>query len=208
MAGKEQAIAYANSNLEYANKLFVENLTTAYRDNLVNVLDLCCGPAYVPVMLVKQLPDAKITAVDGSAEMLKLANQIVDKEGVRKQITLLQGTIPGLDLAEHVYDAVISKDSLHHFHDPNTLWEEIKRLGKPGAAVYVMDLFRRTGPQEARMLVNTLTPGQSPLLQADFYNSLLAAFTVEEVKGQIKDAKLDLAVEQYGDYHLVVHGKL
>ena len=37
---------------------------------------------------------------------------------------------------------MLSKDLLHHLPDPMVLWEEIKRLGRPGAAVYVMDLVR------------------------------------------------------------------
>jgi hypothetical protein len=43
-------------------------------------------------------------------------------------------------------------------------------------------------------------------LRRDFYNSLLAAFTVEEVRLQTAD--LNLTVEEISDRHLFVYGSI
>ena len=35
---------------------------------------------------------------------------------------------------------------------------------------------------------------EDPILQRDFYNSLLAAFSLDEVRQQLRDAELELTV--------------
>jgi len=103
---------------------------------------------------------------------------------------------------------VLSKDLLHHLPDPMVLWNEAKRLGRPGAAVYVMDLIRPDTPQDARNIVESVAPDEHPILKEDFYNSLCAAFTVEEAKAQVRQAGLPLEVTQVSDRHMVIKGLL
>jgi hypothetical protein len=89
------------------------------------------------------------------------------------------------------------------------LWEEIKRLAKPGAAVYVMDLFRPESKEKAREIVESAAGKEHPLLKEDFYNSLLAAFPIEEVRGQLAQADLqELSAEIASDRHWRVSGRL
>jgi hypothetical protein len=49
---------------------------------------------------------------------------------------------------------------------------------------------------------------EHPILQQDFYNSLLAAFTPDEVRAQLAEAGLRLTVALAGDRHLLVKGTL
>jgi SAM-dependent methyltransferase len=153
-------------------------------------------------------PDIRITAIDGSAAMIELARQAVRRANLQGRITAMQGYIPGLALDQHGFDAILSKDLLHHLPEPMVLWSEAWRLGRPGAAVYVMDLIRPATPQDARNIVNTVAPDEHPILKEDFYNSLCAAFTVEEAKAQVKRAGLALEVAQVSDRHMVIKGLL
>ena len=56
--------------------------------------------------------------------------------------------------------------------------------------------------------VETVAGNEQPILKEDFYNSLCAAFTVEEVRSQIKQAGLDLDVIQISDRHMLIRGLL
>ncbi len=124
------------------------------------------------------------------------------------RITLFHGYVPNLALEHHSFDAVLSKDFLHHLPDPMALWSEIKRLGEPGAAVYVMDLIRPETPDAARSIVERVAPEEDPVLKDDFFASLCAAFTVEEIREQLETAALPLRVIRATDRHWVISGYL
>jgi ubiquinone/menaquinone biosynthesis C-methylase UbiE len=149
-----------------------------------------------------------ITALDGSASMLAIARTAVRAAGVDRRVTLLHARIPGPPPSSHSFDAVLSKDMLHHLPDPSVLWSEVKRLGRPGAAVHVMDLVRPESEAAAQAMVREGTGSEPPVLQRDFYNSLLAAFTLDEVRRQLRDAGLELRVARAGVRHMVITGTL
>ena len=86
------------------------------------------------------------------------------------------------------------------------LWTEITRLGRPGAAVYVMDLVRPDTVEAAEAMVKDGAGSEDPILQRDFYNSLLAAFTMDEVRAQVAAARLDLTVGPIGVRHMLIRG--
>lgn len=208
MDGREEAAAYARADFSDSNQSFVERVIARVGGRLSRVVDLGCGPADVPVRLARAASAAHITAVDGSEEMLSLARQAVRAARLTECITLHHGRVPGLPLPEHSFDAVLSKDMLHHLPDPQALWSEVRRLGRPGAAVCVMDLVRPSSPLEAREIVERVSSREHRLLKEDFYNSLCAAFTVEEVRAQLRAADLSLAVEQLGGRHMAIEGVL
>ena len=124
----------------------------------------------------------------------------------RDRIELMQGYVPGVALKARSFDAVLSKDLLHHVPDPSVLWKEIARLGRPGAVVYVMDLVRPPTPEEAHRIVHRVAAREDPILREDFYNSLCAAFTVDELREQVAAAGLDLEVRQASDRHALISG--
>jgi SAM-dependent methyltransferase len=203
-----QSVAYANADFSTSNQLFVDSLLRDFPAHLGAVVDIGCGPADVVIRLAKAVTDARITALDGSAPMIALARLATRAAGVDNQITLLHTRIPGPPPGEHGFDAVLSKDLLHHLPDPTVLWNEAKRLGRPGAAVYVMDLVRPESKQAARAMVKEGAGSENPILQRDFYNSLLAAFTIDEVRSQLSAAGLDLTVGTIGVRHMLIKGAL
>jgi ubiquinone/menaquinone biosynthesis C-methylase UbiE len=208
MDDRDAANAYARADFSDSNQAFVDDLLERYGDRIARVLDLGTGPADVPVRLTRAARAAHVTAVDGSAEMLSLARESVHKAKLTGRITLHLGHLPGLALPERSFDTVLCKDMLHHLPDPQALWHEIRRLGRAGAVVYVMDLIRPDSPLEAREIVERVAASEHPLLKEDFYNSLCAAFTLEEVRMQLATAGLALKVARAGDRHMAVRGLL
>jgi ubiquinone/menaquinone biosynthesis C-methylase UbiE len=206
MDDERQSVAYAKADFSASNQFFVDSLIRDFPGHLRRALDIGCGPGDVVLRLARTAPDVHITAIDGSAPMIALARDAVRAAGLDGRITLVQGYLPGVLLESTAFDAVLSKDLLHHLPDPAVLWKEITRLGRPGAAVYVMDLVRPETPDAARRIVDDVAAGEDPILREDFYNSLCAAFTLDEVRGQLIDAGLALRVAQVSDRHMVVKG--
>jgi hypothetical protein len=72
----------------------------------------------------------------------------------------------------------------------------------------VMDLVRPDSPLEAREIVERVSAQEDPILKEDFYNSLCAAFTVDEVRAQLRVAGLSLQVEKVTDRHMRIQGRI
>lgn len=208
MDGEAEASAYARADFADSNQWYADHFTAEYPTHLREIVDLGCGPADVTLRIAQLAPHAHIMAVDGSAPMLEFARKSLHAAHLSNRVEIHLGRLPGLSLPEHHFDAVLSKDMLHHLPDPQVLWSEVRRLGRPGAAVYVMDLIRPDSPLEAKEIVEQVAAREPPVLKQDFYNSLCAAFTVEEVRSQLKSAGLPLTVEQVTDRHMRVKGLL
>lgn len=206
MEDEEQVQAYTRADFSDSNSAFVDRLLSALPGKVYTCLDLGCGPAPLDVLLCHRLPGVRITAVDGSAAMVGQARRLIAGEGCEKQISVLQDLIPGLDLPDHRFDVVFSKDVLHHLADPAPLWNEALRLLRPGGCLVVADLVRPASRQAAHALVERYAAAEAPLLQEDFLNSLLAAFTMEEVREQVRAAGLPFSVEPLGTRHFIVCG--
>jgi ubiquinone/menaquinone biosynthesis C-methylase UbiE len=208
MDDDQQSIAYAKADFSTSNQLYVDSLLRDFPTQLRAVVDIGCGPADVVIRLAKAAPQAAITAIDGSAPMIALGRTAAREAGVDDRLTLLHTRIPGPPPVSQSFDAVLSKDLLHHLPDPLVLWNEVKRLGRPGAAVYVMDLVRPDTKEIAHAMVKEGAGSEHPILQHDFYQSLLAAFTMDEVRAQVAAADLDLTVAPIGVRHKLVKGTL
>ena len=208
MDDDRQARAYAHADFSTSNQWFVDHLVADFPTALRSVVDLGCGPADVVIRLARTKPGVHITAIDGAAAMIAMARDAVQAAGLEQQITLIEGYIPGVPLADHTFDAILSKDFLHHLPDPMILWHEVRRIGKPSAVVYIMDLFRPATPDDARVIVERVAAGEAPILKTDFFNSLCAAFTPTEVEDQLRAASLPLTVEPVSERHMLIKGRL
>ena len=206
MDNERQSVAYAQADFSTSNQLFVDSLIRDFPGHLRTAVDIGCGPGDVVIRLARAVPDLHITAIDGSAPMIALARRAVQAAGLDTRVTVMQGYVPGVSLEDHGYDAILSKDLLHHLPDPSVLWKEIARLGRPGAAVYVMDLVRPSTSEDARRIVETVAAREDPILREDFYNSLCAAFTIDELRAQLVAAGLNLEVARVSDRHMLVKG--
>ena len=70
-----------------------------------------------------------------------------------------------------------------------------------------MDLMRPVDVDSARLFVEKYASESSDILKEDFYNSLLAAYTIDEVEVQLREKNLDyLSVESVSDRHMIIWG--
>ena len=209
MEDAAQALAYARADFADVNQGFVDRFRATFADlTRGRVLDLGCGPADIPIRLVRALPAFHVTAVDGSEAMLVQARKAVAEAGAWGRVVLLRARVPALPFRPEIFDAVISNSLLHHLSDPHPFWEEVLRLSRPGAALLIMDLFRPDSPERAREIVEAAAADADPILKQDFFNSLLAAFTIDEVHPQLPDALSHLDCRIISERHWLVSGTI
>lgn len=207
MEDEQQVIAYSNANFKSSDQLLIRFLVNNANRKIEKVLDLGCGSADLDIELAKQLKDINILAVDGSSKMLEIAGKRIRDENLTKSIEVKNGRLPNLDIEPGKYDIIISKDLLHHIPDPFDFWHEVERLSGDNTQIFVMDLVRPNSKDEAKRIVETVAQNEQEILKLDFYNSLLAAFTIEEIKAQLERTRLNFHIDMLGERHFIVKCK-
>ena len=168
-------------------------------------IDLGTGPADIPIAFCRLAPSWRVTAVDLSPGMLRVARVHVRAAGLSARIRLVRGDAKALGHLRPPFDLVMSNSLLHHLHNPVPFWHEVKRFAGRDGAIMVQDLCRPPSRRETRALVRRHAAEESPLLQQLFYQSLLAAFTPAEIRAQLKTVDLTrVTVRQINDRHLTV----
>jgi 2-polyprenyl-3-methyl-5-hydroxy-6-metoxy-1,4-benzoquinol methylase len=207
MEDEAQVLAYAAADFEEENQGFLDRFREYFPEFTEgHILDLGCGPGDIPVRFARALPSCRITGVDASEPMIGLAGVAVKQAGLADRITFRCERFQGVSLIEPV-DAVVSNSLLHHVPNPLQFWYRLRQLVKPGSPVLVMDLLRPDSPEEAQAIVDRNAAKEPEILRRDFYNSLLAAFTEDEVAAQLAEMNLSrLIVDVVDDRHWVVSG--
>lgn len=207
MDDPKQAEAYAQADFEEENQGFVERFREYFPEFAQGtVLDLGCGPADIPIRLARLYPDCRVIGIDASAPMIQLGERAVKAAGLAHRITLRCERHE--EVADsRIADAAISNSLLHHLPNPLLFWQKLRQLVKPGAPVLVMDLLRPESPEAAQAIVDQYATGEPDILRRDFYNSLLAAFTEDEIGSQLARMNLTrLLIDIPDDRHWVVGG--
>jgi ubiquinone/menaquinone biosynthesis C-methylase UbiE len=209
MEDAEQVTAYANANFEDPHSDFIKRLqiVAANPSFKGHALDLGCGPGDITRRFAKAFPLCKIDAVDGSNTMITYAINSLNPL-LKQRIHFIHGKLPHIVLLKSTYGIIFSNSLLHHLPDPHILWQTINQFAKAGTTIIVMDLIRPETLEIAKDMITTYAINEPEILQRDFYNSLLAAFTVDEIKAQLIEAELPLTVEQISDRHVFISGTL
>jgi SAM-dependent methyltransferase len=209
MDDRAQAQAYAAADFSVPHEAFVDHfarLFPQFHDGAV--LDLGCGPADVTLRFARRFPAVRVTGIDGAEAMLAPGRQAIEAAGLGQRIELVCCHLPTPPNGQQ-YDAIICNSLLHHLADPGVLWRTIKQSAAPGAPVLVMDLMRPDSRGQADVLTQQYAAGDPPILQRDFYNSLCAAYTPDEVRAQLRSTVLgQLEVAVVSDRHWLAWGTM
>lgn len=108
----------------------VEYLPAAKR-----ILELGCGTGNLTLRLAARFPDAELTLVDASPEMLDLASRRLGR-AARPLAVRFE------DLPDVRCDLVVSSISLHHVADKGALYRRLHALLEPGGAFWFSDQLR------------------------------------------------------------------
>ena len=212
MSAEDQARAYAEADFEEPHSRCVQLFAATFPDRpAVGVaLEPGCGTGDITIRFARANPGYTVHAVDGSAAMLRHAQAATaGQPELATRIQWIEGILPRVRLPQSRYDVILSNSLLHHLHEPRILWEIVCRYSRAGTLVYVMDLFRAASREQAAALTEQYCGTEPVVLKQDFFNSLLAAFTLEEVRDQLTGAGLGyLTVSRISDRHLLVAGTI
>lgn len=202
-----QAKAYAEADFSLENQRFVELFREYFQEfSHGHVFDIGCGPGDIPVRLARALPDSCITGIDASRPMVELAEQAIRQADLIDRVSVRCERFQDLAGANQA-DAAISNSVLHHLPNPLQFWHKLRLFVKPGSPVLVMDLLRPESPEAAQAIVDQYANGAPDILRRDFYNSLLASFTEDEISAQLAQMNLTrLLIDVPDDRHWVVGG--
>lgn len=149
------------------------------------VVDLGCGPAVQLCQIAQLNPEISFHGVDLSPTMLENARENVASLGLRN-VRFSHGDITELGfLTSESADGVISTMALHHLPTLDLLracFREIRRILRPGGALYVVD-FNRFKRLKTVIFFAYQNAGRQPhLFTLDYERSMRAAFELAEFK--------------------------
>ena len=210
MEDMAQAKAYSEADFDTQHSKIIDLIDLVFGavEFSGEILDLGCGPGDVTFRIAHRFSKAKITGIDGSQAMINLAKVRQESDvQANNRVNFIQAMIPGFDIPQKTYDLIVSTSFLHHLHQPDVLWQTIIDHSSPGTKVFVADLCRAESKSVARQTVNESAKNEPEVLKEDFYNSLLAAFTPEEVENQLFRAGLNNLSVHIDDY-IIIHGEM
>jgi trans-aconitate 2-methyltransferase len=201
----DEVDAYANANFADVNERFVARaLELAGEGEQLDVVDLGCGPGDMTIDMARRRPGWRVVGADASEPMLAVARR--RSAGVLN-VRFVHVDAKFIDASLGQFDLLTSNSLLHHLPEPAGFWASLHRIARPHAVLFLRDLFRPATEEMAKTIVQTYAGEESKLLQDEFHRSLLAAFTVEEVRAQLVAAGLGgFHVTQSSDRHLDVWG--
>lgn len=187
MDGPEEVAAYAHAGridgVMASSYLFHTARITQALHGASEVLDLGCGPATQLAQIAQMNPATRFVGVDLSDAMLADARRHVQTLGLQN-VSFRQGDITKLDgIADASVDAVISTMALHHLPTQQLLvncFAEIRRVLKPGGAVYLTDFGRLKRLHSVIHFAYLNAKHQPHLFSLDYERSLRAAFQYED----------------------------
>jgi 2-polyprenyl-3-methyl-5-hydroxy-6-metoxy-1,4-benzoquinol methylase len=107
-------------------------------------LEIGSGPGFLAVYLARKYPDAHITAVEPSAEMISFSTSHAQDKGVADRVRFVRGSVDDSRFMEDLgqFDLVYSTFSLHHWENPRTAWRYLLKRVKKNGTLFVHDLKR------------------------------------------------------------------
>jgi SAM-dependent methyltransferase len=205
-----QALAYAEADFAEPHNRCMELLRNSLPDlpQTGLAVDLGCGPGDITIRFARTFPGWKADGIDGAAAMLSYGDAAVRQADLSDRIQLVETYLPNGDAPHAAYDLIFSNSLLHHLTDPQILWQSIHRWSKPGTGIFIMDLMRPDTSAIATEFVSQYAANEPEILRRDFYNSLLAAYTIAEIQTQLQQAQLAyLSVKPVSDRHFIVWGR-
>ena len=103
------------------------------------VLDLCTGTADLAIAIASGAPDAQVTGVDFSAEMLRLAASKLRARGGAPQIQLVRGDATRIPLCDETCDAATIAFGIRNVAEPEHALAELRRVLRSGARLAILE---------------------------------------------------------------------
>ena len=156
------------------------------------VLDIGSGSGRLAIELARRSPDAlKIIGLDMSREMLEKARFNARQAGVGDRVRFVQADASALPFPDGSFDLVISYASLHHWLDPVAVFNEARRVIKPGGTIIIRDNRRVFGSPGWKVFFWVFTRFMSQSQRRNWAKVILSSYTLPEVNAMLQESRLD-----------------
>lgn len=117
--------------------------------NAHSILELGCGTGNLTLLLARRFPDASLTVVDGSPEMVETTRQRLTaaSPALAARSRFITARFEELSLGDAGFDLVTSALALHHVRDKLPVYRTVHRLLEPGGRFCLADQLRLEDPE-------------------------------------------------------------
>lgn len=208
MSIEDLSLQFKKRMKEYENfaKFFLSELGLK---NASKVLEIGPGPAWITIVLAQENPSLKITGLEISEDMIKVARKNVKEAGIKGCIEFIQGSVSDMnEIPDNSYDAVITHDSLHHWEKPKDAFNEINRVLKENGVFCIADGRRDIG-FGAKIIFKIARLFIGKQMSFWWKSSINASYTPEEVRTMLDQTALKGKYEIKMDlFDITIHNKL
>ena len=222
MERKEQVISYARADFSEGENNFINQIYYYLIKNDINlnkgelIVDLGCGPGNISEKLSIKWPKASVVGIDGSKEMIKIAElnkKTSSNLGRLKNLRYICADIKNLkpsDISLKTNISLLVSNSLiHHITYLDDFLNCLEKLSSNQTINFHKDLKRPNDEKLALELKEKCAEKYNHILTNDYYASLKASYTLKELKNFIFKSELSsLEVFEEGDQYLVIYGKV
>ena len=154
LPGKAICRAVWNMDAEKNLRYIEQALSGVPEDFSGKLLEVPVGTGVLTMPVYRELPDADITCLDYSADMMGAAKQKAEFAGI-KNVTFLQGDVGELPFPDESFDVVLSLNGFHAFPDKEAAYAETYRVLKKGGT-FCGCFYIRGGCKRTDWFINKL----------------------------------------------------
>ena len=222
MESENQVSSYAMADFSEGENNFINQINYYLIKNNINlnkqelIVDLGCGPGNISEKLSLKWPNATVVGIDGSKEMIRIAELNKNKSSNRnllKNLRYICADIKNIKVSEinlkKNITLLVSNSLIHHITYLGDFFNCIERLSSNQTINFHKDLKRPDNEKLALELKEKCSEKYNEILTNDYYASLKASYNLKELKNFFFENKLfSLEVFEEGDQYLVIYGKV
>lgn len=125
------------------------------------VLDFGSGLGGIDLLLAETYGAREVVGIDVAPEVVDLARTLAKRKGISDRVSFQLATPGALAFPDDAFDVVFSKDAMVHVAGKRALYEEIKRVLKPGGSLIASDWLWAPGAVDNPAVVEWV--GNNPL---------------------------------------------
>jgi ubiquinone/menaquinone biosynthesis C-methylase UbiE len=167
-------------------------------------LEIGPGPGYLGLEWLKRTQGTQLEGLEISEDMIVLAENNAIEYGLSDRVKYYQGDAQRMPFQDGYFDAVFTNGSLHEWSNPESIFNEIARVVKPGGKYLISDLRRDMNPAIKGFLWLTVKPKE---MRPGLISSVDASYTIAEMRTILARTKLqDWQVNQ-NPFGIVISGQ-
>jgi demethylmenaquinone methyltransferase/2-methoxy-6-polyprenyl-1,4-benzoquinol methylase len=164
------------------------------------VLDLATGTADLAILTARTHPDATVTGLDPSRNMLAVGRDKLAAKGLADRVTLVEGDAERLPFEDASFDGITMAFGIRNVPDRPAALREMARVTRPGGRVAILELADPKGgllSSFARFHIHTVVPWVGAALSGAreyrYLHESIAAFPPPERFSELmREAGLDV----------------